>query len=180
MKPYLTLGTVDIYLCHIDNGAAQRRVREQAAISAMIERIFGTGIRIEHNETGAPYLPGRPESISVSHSRHTAALAVDRAGAHIGIDIEEARPQLEKVASRVLSDRETALYGPSAHTLVAAWTLKEAAYKCAGTPGLDFRNDIALPDEPTAGNTVTAAGKKLEILVCRAAGSEWLSAVYLK
>lgn len=180
MKPYLTIGTVDIYLCPVDDGPEQRRARERAATDSIIERIFGPDIKIEHTETGAPFLPGRPESISISHSRRTVALAVNRAGTPVGIDIEEARPQLEKVAPRVLSERETALYGPTAQTLVAAWTLKEAAYKCAGVPGLDFRHDISLPNAPVSGSEMIAAGKTLVTSVCAPTGNEWLSVVYLK
>ncbi len=178
MTPFLTIGSIDIYLHPVAPGTEPRQLRERAAVATMIEAVFGPGTSLAHTDTGAPVLPGRPETISVSHSRTTAAIAIDRAGAHPGIDIEDARPQLMRVAGRVLSARELDAYGASADTLAEAWTLKEAAYKCAGTAGLDFRRDIVLP-EPGAG-FMTAAGMRLDILYSGTVGSEHLALVYRK
>lgn len=144
----------------------------------MIEAIFGPGTSLAHTDSGAPVLTGRHETISVSHSRTTAAIAVDRDGGNPGIDIEEPRPQLMRVAARVLSARELDAYGGSPDSLAKAWTLKEAAYKCAGVPGLDFRRDIVLP--VFCSDFLTAAGKRLDILYSGKAGNEHLALVYLK
>lgn len=168
---------VEVYLAHVEAGAAPRHERERAAVGAMVRGLFGEDAVIAHDAHGAPRLEGRPESISVSHSRNTAAIAVDRLGRAIGIDIEEPRVQLRRVAPRVLSEREIALYGGSDENLAMAWTLKEAAYKCAGTPGLDFRRDISLPDQPQPGSRISAAGKTLEILFCGPVGTEFMALV---
>lgn len=168
---------VEVYLASVEAGAGSRQERERAAVGAMVRGLFGDGAAIAHDAAGAPRLEGRPESISVSHSRRTAAIAVDRLGRAIGIDIEEARAQLHRVAARVLSAEELAAYGGSDETLAMAWTLKEAAYKCAGEAGLDFRRDISLPSVAQPGNTVIAGGKALEILHCGAVGNEFMALV---
>ncbi|MDE6206692.1 MAG: 4'-phosphopantetheinyl transferase superfamily protein [Muribaculaceae bacterium] len=62
----------------------------------------------------------------------------------IGVDIEaiDRAGQLARVAARVLSTEELECYSDR---LVEAWTLKEALYKAAHSPGLDFRSAIHLP-----------------------------------
>lgn len=178
MKPFLSIDSIDIYLQPIASGPEARQIRERAAVAAILEGIFGPGTSLEHTDSGAPVLPRRSETISVSHSRSTAAIAVDRAGGKPGIDIEAPRPQLMRVAKRVLSAAEFDVYVTSLDSLAEAWTLKEAAYKCAGIPGLDFRRDIVLP-EPGAG-FMTAAGMRLDILYSGTVGSEHLALVYRK
>lgn len=105
-------------------------------------------IEVAHTSEGAPYLPMLPDkSISISHSRDLCALAIAPAGMSIGVDIESEREQLRRVAPRVLSLGELRLYDDGADGLLKAWTLKEALYKAALTPGLDFARDIKIPRE---------------------------------
>ena len=62
----------------------------------------------------------------------------------IGVDIERWRNTLLKVKTKFLSQAEMDYYSSAADLLVA-WTSKEAIYKAAGCPGLDFARDINLP-----------------------------------
>jgi len=180
MKPFFVSDSVEVYLAPIHAGEEPRHERERAAVAGMVRALFGPNAAIGHDETGAPRLKGQAESISVSHSRLTTAIAIDRKGRALGIDIEQARPQLTRVAPRVLSETEMAGYAATTDGLAMAWTLKEAAYKCAGVPGLDFRSDIELPETPKPGCVVTAAGKTHEILYCGAIGEEFMALVCLK
>lgn len=180
MRPFIVYDSIEVYLAPVPEGEQPRHERERAAVGEMVRGLFGEEAVIAHDEWGAPCLEGRQESISVSHSRTTAAIAIDRLGRAVGIDIEGERPQLQRVAPRVLSETEMAAYGASLRTLARAWTLKEAAYKCAGIPGLDFRRDISLPLPPTEGVEVYAGGRKLTIAFCGPTGEEVLSLVYLK
>lgn len=123
---------------------SSRRTRERAAVAEIVARVFGQAARIGHYPDGAPLIEGREENISVSHSTRTAALAVSTGKAPIGIDIELYRSQLDRVAPRVFSPDELPYYSESEHRLLTGWTLKEAIYKAARTPGLDFRRDIRL------------------------------------
>lgn len=180
MRPFIVYDSIEVYLAPVPEGEQPRHERERAAVEAMVRGLLGDEAVIAHDEWGAPCLEGRQESISVSHSRSTAAIAIDRLGRAVGIDIEGERPQLQRVAPRVLSETEMDAYGASLRTLARAWTLKEAAYKCAGIPGLDFRRDISLPLPPTEGAEVSAGGRKLTIAFCGRTGAEVMSLVYLK
>lgn len=84
--------------------------------------------------------------VSISHSRHWAAVALNPE-CRIGVDIEEARPeQLRRVAPKFLSGAERRLWDDR---LLEAWTCKEAVYKAAGVRGLPLA-DIDLTSEGVA------------------------------
>lgn len=140
------LGIADdvcVYLGRID-GCGNRRDAERAAVARMVEAAAGAGCRVSHRDDGSPYVNGADMEISVSHSRYCAAVAVSRSG-RVGVDIEDNRSdQLRRVAARVLSEAEMAVYGSEPTGPVRAWTMKEAAYKAVAGAPADFRR-IELP-----------------------------------
>lgn len=134
--------------CRIPEGnAASRRSRETDAVRRLLNVLLGPDANMAHHENGAPYISDLPEmSISVTHSRKVAAVAVCTGpDTMIGIDAEEWRTQLERVAPRILSPEEIEKYSGTETHLLAAWTMKEALFKAALTPGTDFARDINLP-----------------------------------
>ncbi|MDE6498343.1 MAG: 4'-phosphopantetheinyl transferase superfamily protein [Muribaculaceae bacterium] len=149
-------GDVLVVMCALPQEGT-RREAERAAVAALLEHVL-PGAEMIHTAEGAPVIDGGPY-ISISHSRTHAALAVC-AGAPVGIDIETQRAQLARVAPRVLSEAELDIYGRSPEGLLQAWTLKEALYKAALTPGLDFRRDIHLPlgDEKNEASVAAPGG----------------------
>lgn len=102
------------------------------AVSELIRRRFGEGVRLVHDADGAPRLVGADVEISISHSRQFAALMVSSEG-RCGVDIEEPRlEQLARVRTKFMTPAELS----SGVDLLTAWTAKEAVFKAAGTPGL--------------------------------------------
>ena len=143
-------GDITLLVTNIDRRDGEtRRDAERRATDALIRHALGDCVTLNHLSSGAPCLEGSDMSISISHSCHYAAIALSPNN-HIGIDIEEPRAQLRKVAERVLSESELEAYSTSDAMLLRAWTLKEALYKAALTPGLDFRRDIHLPLPPSS------------------------------
>lgn len=130
-----------------EDDTASRRERETAAVRSLLDALLGSDALISHNENGAPYIAGHPEvSLSITHSRRIAAVAISTMPDRIiGIDAEEWRSQLVRVAPRVLSAEEMEEYSASEERLLAAWTMKEALFKAALAPGTDFARDIKLP-----------------------------------
>jgi len=176
----LSYDTLSVYLAAIQDIDRSRRERERKTVAALARHALSDCGELCHlPSSGAPYVSNVEASISISHSRQTAALAVGLPGQSIGVDIESPREQLLNVASRVLSERELAIYGSDLHGLLAAWTLKEATYKAAGVPGLYFRRYILLPDGPEAGASVCADRRNFKIATCTEIDGEWLSLVYL-
>lgn len=167
-------GEVRVLLAPLPAAPTRRKAELEA------ERMLLPGLRIRHNADGAPELEGSDEAISISHSRTHIAIALGGA-APLGIDIETPRAQLRAVAPRVLSADELRVYGTAPDGLLRAWTLKEALYKAALTPGLDFRRDICLPLDLTKKEaTVVLPGggtKSFMILAAEAAAGGFLSLV---
>lgn len=170
---------VRLYVCGIEP-AASRREAERCAVGRLLAEAL-PGAVLSHTADGAPCVAGNGVCVSVSHSRVRAALAVSLDGTPVGVDVETWRGQLEKVAPRVLSREEIAAYGSTREGLLRAWTLKEALYKAALTPGLDFRRDVRLPlgDKKNEATVATPGGiaKCFAVLLSRAEGGEGIALV---
>lgn len=123
---HLRILETDIYIDSIpDCGAGRRRESERRAVAGIISRVL-PGCTLRHAPSGAPEIDGM--HVSVSHSRHYAAVALSEHP--VGIDIEERRDgQLERVATRFLDDEEMGGGSLSPVELLRAWTAKEAAFK---------------------------------------------------
>lgn len=156
-------GGCRLYVTDIDFKAESRRKAETEAVASLVREVFGPDAVVGHHSSGAPYIVGDETPVSVSHSRRTACLATghDRP---VGVDVEEAREQLRRVAHRILSPTELQTYGRSLNLLLRAWTMKEALYKAALIPGLDFRSEIMLPSDPE-GNTAFVRDRIFDILM---------------
>ena len=146
-----------------DIEGATRRRREDAAVAQLVVEAFGAGAVRRNNALGAPLIEKDGKvldtALSLSHCRTHALLALAPAGVELGVDIEEDRPQLQRVLPRVLSARELEVYASTPLGRLKAWTMKEALYKaarCAVGKELDFIGNIHLPLEPGALARVSA------------------------
>lgn len=156
------IGGVDLRICRFIRGNRPRRSAETEAVIQMLCDYFGCKVDLSHDENGAPFIAGCDKRISISHSKNYAGIAVSQH--RVGVDVEEPRAQLRRVAERVLSVTELSYYGRSDALLLEAWTLKEALYKAASIPGLDFRRDIVLPLDGNR-NTAVVKGEKYDIVL---------------
>lgn len=170
-------GDITLGVTPIEAGQGHTRSeRERSAVETIVTRFFGKDTHIAHRDSGAPYLTGHEDiSLSISHSRHYAAAAFS-AERTVGVDIEQWREQLERIAPRVLSQAEMSVYTATPALLLRAWTLKEALYKAALTPGLDFRRDIKLPLSLTSAEA-TVKGRPFTITATPAIGDNTLTLV---
>ncbi len=129
-----------------------RRCLERATTIAVLRNLMGPAVSLMHDPDGSPILNGRHEYISISHSLKDVAVAIDPER-RAGIDTETWREQLSRVAGKYLSETERKEYC-TPELLLRAWTVKEAVYKAAKTPGLALVGGIALPpvadDNPVA------------------------------
>jgi len=125
-------------------GLSQRQA-EQSAVEMLAREIFGSEAIVRHHPDGAPYIPGYGGHISISHGAGIAAIAVSDS-APVGVDVECWRQQLHRVAAKFLSRAELAAWSASPDALLRAWTIKEAVYKAALTPGLPL-HAISLPHD---------------------------------
>lgn len=116
---------------------------ERHAVGRLLRYALGHE-NYSHRADGSPYIEGLGREITVSHCKGIAAIAVG-ASVRIGLDIERMRPTLHRVRRKYLSAEEMNVC-IEGRDLLAAWTVKEAVYKAAAIRGLDFSDDICLPD----------------------------------
>lgn len=153
-----------VVIAPIDRAVSDRRFeRERLTVSRIISNYISSKARIVHAPSGRPLLENADGLyISISHSADYVAVAFGPFEG-IGIDVEQPRTQLARVAPRVLSEAEMAVYGRNERLLLKAWTLKEALYKAALTEGVDFRRDITLPLSPDD-TRATVCGRPFDII----------------
>lgn len=137
-----------ILIRDIDKNIGNSRMeREKEAVCALVAEAFGSQAVKSNLPSGEPIITigGTPvdEAYSISHCADVAVLAVNDGSAPLGVDVEQYRDQLRRVVHKFLIPEESAFYS-SDEALLTAWTLKEATYKAAHTPGLGLV-DIHLP-----------------------------------
>ena len=149
---FFRLGQIRLAICEIEPSDAGRCLREKAAVSRLTRFLLGPDITIDHRPDGRPFVSVTPDfqspEISISHSRHYAAVAIAPPHCRMGIDIEDTArlSQFSRLASRVLNDKEIEKYSSAPNGLLKAWTLKEAAFKASHLHPVDFLHDIFLPE----------------------------------
>jgi len=149
---------IRIAITDIPPTAATRRAAECAAVADALNALV-PGAVLVHGIDGGPYVMDRPDlTVSVSHSRTHAVVAVSDNGEPIGIDIETNRTaQLAKVASRFLDDAERTAANGMPRGMLMAWTAKEATFKADRGRHAMALSDIRLAP-PVFARAVLAGG----------------------
>jgi 4'-phosphopantetheinyl transferase len=92
---------------------------------------------------GKPHLKENPHQISLTHSFPYVAIQI-HAYQPVGIDLEQPKEKLTRVAGRVLSAAEQEHAGNHIPTLCVYWCAKEALYKIHGMRGLAFQSHLLI------------------------------------
>lgn len=97
------------------------------------------------DEHGKPYLVTIPYHISLSHSFDYAAVMISKTRP-VGIDIEQIRDKVERIADKFMQPKEMEFIGNEdrIRQLYACWCAKEAIYKCYGHKEVSFADNISL------------------------------------
>lgn len=115
------------------------RRREFLAWRALVRRELGADTQIAYNAAGAPVITNRAVHISVSHGAGYIAVCIS--DSPCAVDIESPDRNFSRIAPRYISSAEAAL-SDDARLSAVLWCAKEALYKYAGRPGLDFLHDL--------------------------------------
>ncbi|MDB5287317.1 MAG: 4-phosphopantetheinyl transferase [Mucilaginibacter sp.] len=117
-------------------------------------------IDCEVDAHGKPYLVSLPYHISLSHSFDYAAVMISKSS-HVGIDIEQVKQKVERIAGKFMRPEELAFIDQQQKIdhLYVCWCAKEAVYKCYGQKEVSFVNNIFLQPfcyQPQGQGTVQA------------------------
>lgn len=109
-----------------------RREAESYAVLALLRQHYGEDVQLGHKPNGAPYLPGKKEYISISHTDGRVVLALS--SQPIGIDLERISPRIAVLTPRILSpdiakrvEQYTGSEQEQLHHIL--WTASEALFK---------------------------------------------------
>lgn len=98
---------------------------------------------IKKDEHGKPTLRNHAHEISLSHSFPYVAAIIDKK-LPVGIDLEQPREKIIRIAHKFLSDQELGYFENNITKLNMAWCAKEALYKIYGKRGLIFNEHLVL------------------------------------
>lgn len=98
---------------------------------------------IAKQSNGKPYLPGSSYELSISHSFPFVSVIMDPARP-VGIDLEQPKPKLLKIAPRFLGQDELEFAGDDLEMLCILWCAKEALYKILSRQGVIFNQHFSI------------------------------------
>src|ERR1041384_6584303 len=99
---------------------------EREGTRHLLQQMFGgEDVKISYTEHNKPYLEGRREHISISHSHDRLAIAVNK-NESTGIDIELLRDKVRNIAHKFLNPAEAEYAGTNVEKLIQIWAAKEA------------------------------------------------------
>ena len=146
---------------HLATLSSPTRRAQWSTWRSVVRAELGAEAFLRYNSLGAPLLEreiGKVAYISVSHSAEWVAVMF--CSTRCGVDIESHQRNFSKVATRYITPEEREAFaeevGPHFEAIV--WSAKEAMYKYALTPGVDFTGDLLLVghdgDRATLGATL--------------------------
>lgn len=124
---------------------AQRRLQRMAVYNIL--KYCQLPIPYTYDNQGRPLLTSGEAQISISHTRLYAAVAICQAHA-VGIDIEQADRNFQRVAPKYLSDGEQNR-DLEQERLAATWCVKEAVYKLPWPKPLVLARDVEVEISPS-------------------------------
>jgi phosphopantetheinyl transferase len=142
----------------LETFGTETRRAEWLASRLLLKELSGEETAVAYHPGGAPYLPGRPFHISISHTKGYAAVLL-QPHPPAGIDIERRGDRIRKVRDRFLSPEERDAIDPSheADHLLIYWCAKEVLFKMTRETGVDMRTHLHVRPFPfSRSGTITA------------------------
>lgn len=121
----------------------EKRKKEYLAVRLLLKYMLKGNNTILYDDKGKPFLMDQILNISISHSDDLAVVMISQKNA--GIDVESINRSIQKIASRVLNDKELADSSDEKDIRIKQllyWCAKEAAYKFVSGENINFKTDI--------------------------------------
>ena len=121
----------------------------RALIKALLEQWKVPYERLEKDDFGKPFLKGSSIHISLSHSYPHVAAVLNQEK-NVGIDLEQPKDKLLRVAHRILAPDELEDAGNNVTKHCIYWCAKEALVKIYGKKDLIFSTNLHISPFPMA------------------------------
>jgi len=149
----ISVGLLDLQAFAASRGLIAKRDTEKAgALYLLKELLNNTPVELGYSATNKPFLTGRPEHISISHSHDKLAI-ICNTKSNTGIDIELIRDKVQKIRHKFLNEQELAFAQNDVEKLITYWAAKETLYKVYGLKEMDFKLNLFVDD--FSGDTLT-------------------------
>ncbi len=123
--------------------ALKKRQSEYLASRLLLPQLLGKKAEIIYHESGRPQIKNSTKNISISHSANLVAIFIS--DDLVGIDVEIADRNIDKVVGRFLNPKELEWIEQTSNPKflkMLFWCAKEAIYKCACQHGIQFDTQI--------------------------------------
>lgn len=142
----ITLGLLDLRVFSLKEGVTVKRDLERAGTRYLLQELLSPpGAELSYTPEKKPFLEGRTEHISISHSHDKLAIILNRRES-TGIDIEQIRDKVIHIRHKFLNTAELEMAGEDAERLIALWAAKEALYKVYGLRELEFIRNLFIEE----------------------------------
>ncbi len=121
----------------------QEHLAGRALIKALLQRWNIDYKRLEKDSFGKPFLPGTSIHLSLSHSYPHVAAVLHRER-NVGIDLEQPKDKLLRIAHRILAPDELEDAGQNVTKHCIYWCAKEALIKIYGKKDLTFASNLRI------------------------------------
>ena len=123
----------------------RERIASRGCVQELVRKIGKEYHGITKDDHDKPHLIDHNYHISISHS-YPYAVAILHKLLPVGIDIEKPVEKLGRIAHRFLNEKEFYECDGDIRKLCIYWAGKEAIYKLNGKLGLNFKQDIRIPN----------------------------------
>jgi 4'-phosphopantetheinyl transferase len=139
---HLSVGVLDLKAYSSEASCLSKREAEKSGAVFLLQKMLGKKrVKVSYTNDNKPFLEGRKEHISISHSHDKLAIAINSSES-TGIDIELLREKVQRLGHKFLNEEESAFCGNDIEKMITVWAAKEALYKAGGQRGIDFRTMI--------------------------------------
>jgi 4'-phosphopantetheinyl transferase len=135
----LSLGMLDLQGFKSDMRLEEKREIERRGTHFLLKKMLGSeGVELIYNEFKRPFLKGRSEHISISHSHRWLAISIHSAE-ETGVDVEMIREKVINIKHKFCCTEELEFAQNDIDKLTLLWACKEAIYKVYGKKELEFK-----------------------------------------
>lgn len=125
-----------------DRRLEEKRDIERKGTRFLLQNMLNSEtVELEYDPHNRPYLKGRSEHISISHSHRWLAISIHKTN-ETGVDVELIREKVSHIKHKFLCDEEMAFAHDDIEKMILLWTCKEAIYKVYGKRELDFKKIV--------------------------------------
>lgn len=128
---------------HIRTIKSESRKKEWLAVRMLLHEVLGFWPQITYTENGRPLLQNHTRHLSISHTRSMVGILLSK-NYNVGLDIEDSSRNVEKVATRFLSEKELNYVSHlnMVNGRILFWCAKESVFKAVNEPNVLFSKQI--------------------------------------